>query len=189
MSLPNQVVYVQFHPVAYTVKLNIEMSMASLISRLARGSVDNDMLFTAGTRSQHHTTSRNHPANISIQHSQANGKTSFELYAYEVPASDDKYLTNEDFSPRDMSVAETEGIPRSRSTKDIVRRMDFHVVTEDLDNDGSSKSQESGYSASAKGQGRIEDDELPLQDTTLATRKIPNPGLRKDRSSKEKVHF
>ncbi|KAK2033989.1 hypothetical protein LX32DRAFT_679335 [Colletotrichum zoysiae] len=36
MSLPNQVVYIQFHPVAYMVKLNIEMSMASLITRLAR---------------------------------------------------------------------------------------------------------------------------------------------------------
>ncbi|OLN92776.1 hypothetical protein CCHL11_06731 [Colletotrichum chlorophyti] len=36
MSLPNQVVYIQFHPVAYMVKLNIEMSMASLITRLAK---------------------------------------------------------------------------------------------------------------------------------------------------------
>ncbi|KAK4092421.1 hypothetical protein Purlil1_3042 [Purpureocillium lilacinum] len=36
MSLPNQVVYIQFHPVAYMVKLNIEMSMADLITRLAR---------------------------------------------------------------------------------------------------------------------------------------------------------
>ncbi|KAH8198276.1 hypothetical protein TruAng_007574 [Truncatella angustata] len=36
MSLPNQVVYIQFHPVAYMVKLNIEMSMASLITHLAR---------------------------------------------------------------------------------------------------------------------------------------------------------
>jgi hypothetical protein len=40
MSLPNQVVYVQFHPVAYMVKLNIEMSMARLIKKLARDSVD-----------------------------------------------------------------------------------------------------------------------------------------------------
>ncbi|KAI0129896.1 hypothetical protein BJ170DRAFT_291591 [Xylariales sp. AK1849] len=43
MSLPNQVVYVQFHPVAYMVKLNIEMSMASLITRLARQSSDVNM--------------------------------------------------------------------------------------------------------------------------------------------------
>src|SRR5271170_7809535 len=39
MSLPNQVVYVQFHPLAYA-KLNIEMSMANLIKKLAKDSVD-----------------------------------------------------------------------------------------------------------------------------------------------------
>ncbi|KAF2188033.1 hypothetical protein K469DRAFT_737762 [Zopfia rhizophila CBS 207.26] len=43
MSLPNQIVYIQFHPVAYMVKLNIEMSMASLVVRLARGKTENDM--------------------------------------------------------------------------------------------------------------------------------------------------
>ncbi|OTA99544.1 hypothetical protein M426DRAFT_325013 [Hypoxylon sp. CI-4A] len=36
MSLPNPIVFVQFHPVAYLVKLNIEMSMASLITKVAR---------------------------------------------------------------------------------------------------------------------------------------------------------
>ena len=35
MWLPNQVVYIQFHPVTYMVKLNIELSMASLITKLA----------------------------------------------------------------------------------------------------------------------------------------------------------
>lgn len=38
MSLPNQVVYVQFHPIAYMVKLYIEMSMADLIVKVARSS-------------------------------------------------------------------------------------------------------------------------------------------------------
>lgn len=42
MFLKNQVVYIQFHPVVYMVKLNIEMSMASLIVRLAQGKADND---------------------------------------------------------------------------------------------------------------------------------------------------
>ncbi|KAH9207524.1 hypothetical protein DL95DRAFT_249136, partial [Leptodontidium sp. 2 PMI_412] len=36
MSLKNQLVYIQFHPVAYMVKLNIEMSMANLITKLAQ---------------------------------------------------------------------------------------------------------------------------------------------------------
>jgi hypothetical protein len=42
MFLKNPVVYIQFHPVVYLVKLNIEMSMASLIVRLAQGKPDND---------------------------------------------------------------------------------------------------------------------------------------------------
>ncbi|KAL0567217.1 hypothetical protein V5O48_014775 [Marasmius crinis-equi] len=36
MSLRNDFVYMQFHPVAYTVKLNIEMAMGNLITKVAR---------------------------------------------------------------------------------------------------------------------------------------------------------
>lgn len=35
MSLKNGVVYIQFHPLVYIVKLNIEMSMAALITKIA----------------------------------------------------------------------------------------------------------------------------------------------------------
>ncbi|KAL1966283.1 hypothetical protein VTN77DRAFT_4636 [Rasamsonia byssochlamydoides] len=44
MSLKNQLVYVQFHPVTYMVKLNIEMTMAGLITKIARrpGRADHD---------------------------------------------------------------------------------------------------------------------------------------------------
>lgn len=189
MSLPNQVVYVQFHPVTYMVKLNIEMSMASLISRLARGSIDNDMPFTADTHSQHHASSYNRPANMDVQRSQANDKASFELCAYEVSASGDKYLTNGDFSANAVSVAENKSVPRSVLNRDIVRHTEFHVVAEGLDNDGSSKSLESGCSVSAKVQGPMEDDEFPLQGTAVAMRKVSNCGLRKDRLSKDRVHF
>ncbi|CAH0033902.1 unnamed protein product [Clonostachys rhizophaga] len=38
MSLKNSFVYMQFHPLAYIVKLNIEMSMATLIAKIARNS-------------------------------------------------------------------------------------------------------------------------------------------------------
>lgn len=187
MSLPNQVVYVQFHPVAYMVKLNIEMSMASLISRLARGSIDNDMPFTADTQSQYHT--HNRPANMDIERSHPNSKVSFELCAYKVPASDDMYLTNGDLGAKVVSVTEKKGILGSVSNRDIVRHTDFHVVAEALDNESGTKSLESGCSVSAKGQGRMEDDELPLQGTTAVTRKISSCGFHKDRLSKDKVHF
>ncbi|KAG9815435.1 hypothetical protein KCU63_g19501, partial [Aureobasidium melanogenum] len=36
MSLKNSFVYMQFHPLAYIVKLNIEMTMSELISKVAR---------------------------------------------------------------------------------------------------------------------------------------------------------
>ncbi|KAL4731515.1 hypothetical protein ACLX1H_000485 [Fusarium chlamydosporum] len=59
MSLPNQVVYIQFHPVAYMVKLNIEMSMAKLITRLAKGENADDyypsMSHSGHGRSNHRT--------------------------------------------------------------------------------------------------------------------------------------
>ncbi|KAK7923475.1 hypothetical protein PG985_007546 [Apiospora marii] len=42
LSLPNEMVYIQFHPCAYLVKLHIEMTMANLITRLARGQPAND---------------------------------------------------------------------------------------------------------------------------------------------------
>ncbi|KAH6704093.1 hypothetical protein BKA61DRAFT_739913 [Leptodontidium sp. MPI-SDFR-AT-0119] len=38
MSLKNSFVYMQFHPFAYIVKLNIEMSMADLIAKVSRAS-------------------------------------------------------------------------------------------------------------------------------------------------------
>ncbi|KAK9417100.1 hypothetical protein SUNI508_09118 [Seiridium unicorne] len=38
MSLPNSVVYVQFHPLIYLVKLHIEMNIADMIARVVRAS-------------------------------------------------------------------------------------------------------------------------------------------------------
>ncbi|RYP91773.1 hypothetical protein DL770_002117 [Monosporascus sp. CRB-9-2] len=69
MSLPNGIVFTQFHPVTYMVKLNIEMSMASLITKVARetgmghdaktpssGVADSRHLTGKGTRSGVHDT-------------------------------------------------------------------------------------------------------------------------------------
>lgn len=57
MSLPNQIVYIQFHPVTYMVKLNIEMSMADLITKLARGENSDTRLPTS---SNHRTITTTH---------------------------------------------------------------------------------------------------------------------------------
>src|SRR4051812_19511765 len=62
MSLKNQVVYVQFHPVAYMVKLNIEMSMARLITKLARGTIQDRnnefMIYSSSQNNTHNTAPR-----------------------------------------------------------------------------------------------------------------------------------
>ena len=47
MFLPNPMVYIQFHPVTYVVKLNIELRMASLIRKLARDSNLNNEIHEA----------------------------------------------------------------------------------------------------------------------------------------------
>jgi hypothetical protein len=41
MSLPNDIVYLQFHPLAYLVKLHIEMNMAELITKVVKASNPN----------------------------------------------------------------------------------------------------------------------------------------------------
>ena len=63
MSLPNQVVYVQFHPVAYMVKLNIELSMASLIRRIAKASIDDRDMRNMGHYSLQEHTNTTHTHN------------------------------------------------------------------------------------------------------------------------------
>lgn len=55
MSMPNQVVFIQFHPVVYMVKLNIEMSTAKLITRLPRGP-NADEYFLSMSNSDYRTT-------------------------------------------------------------------------------------------------------------------------------------
>lgn len=42
LSLPHELLHVQFHPAVYMVKLSIEMALANLITRLARGNDDTE---------------------------------------------------------------------------------------------------------------------------------------------------
>ncbi|KAF2682185.1 hypothetical protein K458DRAFT_479029 [Lentithecium fluviatile CBS 122367] len=71
MSIPNSFVYVQFHPLAYLVKLNIEMTMANLIKRIAVSSsrktgnvalvqefASSDLSTTGNKSSSHHHVRR-----------------------------------------------------------------------------------------------------------------------------------
>jgi hypothetical protein len=92
MSFPNQIVYIQFHPVAYMVKLNIEMSMAKLITRLARRQ-DSDM-----TDSAPHSRS-NHLSHAPEPWTRSNG-VELTKRAHTVPRDSDEESGNsrDDFS-------------------------------------------------------------------------------------------
>jgi hypothetical protein len=78
MSLPNQVVYMQFHPVAYMVKLNIEMSMANLIRKIAKATVDDRNIEYRGKQyslqGQRHGTGETKGQLQSGNHASANAK-------------------------------------------------------------------------------------------------------------------
>ncbi|PGH26762.1 hypothetical protein AJ80_01526 [Polytolypa hystricis UAMH7299] len=67
MFMRNQLVYIMFHPVAYMVKLNVEMTMAALITKLARGSIHLDLVGDGTT--SHHTHHSTHELGRGVQRS------------------------------------------------------------------------------------------------------------------------
>ncbi|EAT77148.2 hypothetical protein SNOG_15483 [Parastagonospora nodorum SN15] len=81
MFLKNQVVYIQIHPVVYIVKLNIEMSMASLIVRLAQGKPQNDMYPEEKLQS----SSNKAPRSQSHLHSGKHGPQHAQVQSFQIP--------------------------------------------------------------------------------------------------------
>lgn len=159
MSLPNQLVYIQFHPVAYMVKLNIEMSMASLIARLARGQANNDVRFASDTHS--HQRSRRMTADLDRKdiNLKVLGRRSDEVpVAYETATE----IRSEN-SPFEHGMKDPSRGISVKSSKDIVCRTDMHVIVDDKNEDSGSDLCESAYSVAAGGQvvGDVEDRPLP----------------------------
>nr|XP_036581501.1 uncharacterized protein CTRU02_08551 [Colletotrichum truncatum]KAF6789852.1 hypothetical protein CTRU02_08551 [Colletotrichum truncatum] len=91
MSLPNQVVFIQFHPVAYMVKLNIEMSMASLITRLAKGQ---DSGFRFNSLSYSHGHSQGHRTNQARNNDHETGLKSYHRASVGAVPSDLEAVQN-----------------------------------------------------------------------------------------------
>lgn len=52
MSLPASLVYLQFHPVAYLLKLQIEMANANLIAKVVRSSATGGDYYSSGAQSR-----------------------------------------------------------------------------------------------------------------------------------------
>lgn len=84
MSLPNQEVFILFHPLIYIAKLNIEMTMASLIVQLARtGRAD---------AYRHHPASQHHSSTPRARDSTAAGQRQHDII------SDDRGIAMKNFS-------------------------------------------------------------------------------------------
>jgi hypothetical protein len=80
MSLPNKLVFLQSHPLAYMVKLNIEMTMANLIATLARHSKSDQEYPWLSTAGNHKEATRHAEAQIwvgrhALQHSHTSKAT------------------------------------------------------------------------------------------------------------------
>ncbi|KAF2649543.1 hypothetical protein K491DRAFT_668773 [Lophiostoma macrostomum CBS 122681] len=82
MSLPNTFIYVQFHPVTYIVKLNIECSMADLISKVVSSKDRTDAI---------HSDSYSHPTELTSVPRNTRGTSknpgNFAITSYKASAS------------------------------------------------------------------------------------------------------
>lgn len=139
MSLPNQVVFIQFHPVTYLVKLNIEMSMASLITRLARGDNPDDFYPSNSASGGHSHSGPSHHTGHAPWANQ--GNTVQLTHRSKVVAGDS-----------DDDAASIE-----RAGTGIHRRTDIEVKVEGLEN-----KKHDSYKMRDGGRGRNTDDEFPL---------------------------
>ncbi|KAK7178250.1 hypothetical protein PSPO01_15706 [Paraphaeosphaeria sporulosa] len=125
MFLRNQIVYIQFHPVTYMVKLNIEMTMASMVVRLAKGQSENDMALHGFGQS----SSAPDKSQLNNPRFSTDPQRSFHLTsATGVTSGHQKAGSDEDFGG-------------------IHFRTDFHVVSEEIvvkDNSSKRSSKSSG---------------------------------------------
>jgi hypothetical protein len=141
MFLKNQVVYIQFHPVVYIVKLNIEMSMASLVVRLAQGKPENDMYpeekFNSSSNKATHLRS-----DLRSGH---HGQQNVTIQSMHVPKGRNKDIMDDNDSVESMG-----GIHCQRDVNVTVERV------ESKKNAGSSRS-------SQEGPHSMFDDDTPLQ--------------------------
>lgn len=190
MSLQNQVVYIQFHPVAYMVKLNIEMSMAGLITKLARNSVSARRNELDEHESSHRRThndldlNQTHTSTFARASHNLDGKTAYpETFDSENPRSvrgqDDIQLTpfprnfaataNHDGGNPGQSAVDREGLKGIHTTRQVhivreVRAGSFGSSGEDsvegIARERSAADEEFHHG----GRGRKgEDDEVPLK--------------------------
>ncbi|KAI5198976.1 hypothetical protein AUEXF2481DRAFT_3335 [Aureobasidium subglaciale EXF-2481] len=164
MALPNQVVYIQFHPVAYMVKLHVEMSMADLIVKVATTSeIDVRQHSSSGTP---FPESRSHVQRTFNDRDTVNGAKNTAHIGHTQGGNADR---------EDMK-----GIQRQTEVQIFVGDSDSENHHDDLDKISSRTSAENSYNShgvpqynsnnpfsKTHGQHRLSDEsQIPLKDLT-----------------------
>lgn len=150
MFLQNQVVYIQFHPVVYMVKLNIEMSMASLVVRLAQGRPQNDM-----NPEEFHSSTDPHSHSRSAHHGQRVNRD--QVKSIQLTSRSNKRAHDTGLSKIDSD----------ESLGGIECRTDLNVVVEDIDSGKDFRQGTSSRSSREAAPYSIFGDETPLHKSTM----------------------
>ncbi|KAH0350894.1 hypothetical protein KCU81_g2201, partial [Aureobasidium melanogenum] len=140
MSLRNHLLFVQFHPVAYMVKLNIEMSMADMIVKVARSS-ENDVKPKSSSHTPFPEQSRSH-------------------HTRTLHGDDDMNI-----GPQNTAVIGHTQLDKAqrKDIQGISRQTEVQVYVGDADSDFHSDSLEDGKEQNRSGRGSYES-QVPLKD-------------------------
>ena len=124
MLFSNNLLFTQFQALVYIVKLNIELSMASLIARLARGDPNNDMIY--GFAGVHQAQLTNH----STVNQQPRAATD-SIYIESCGSPCSKVAASVQLKERTDTCGAIKnfvGVSTPRYNRDIVRHTDLEIV-------------------------------------------------------------
>ncbi|TVY82664.1 hypothetical protein LSUE1_G002017, partial [Lachnellula suecica] len=148
MSLNNSFVYMQFHPLAYIVKLNIEMTMADLIAKVCRSNHNLSDIPAILSNESGKSSQLNSMSSISRWHS---------------AKSQQKLVQEEHWADMPSSEVELYDIPRKPYAGEIAVNMKREVhVTIERRTSVNTVDEKRGGENRRTGTGRVEDDMKPL---------------------------
>jgi hypothetical protein len=148
--------YMQFHPLAYIVKLKIEMSMADLIARVAQEPNSGVQTSSSTLSGLHHSPSKTDPTNAN------GGNNRLRNFDQNAPKTINWYSTGKDLQDirndeNGMELRDRTSNIKVQTENDISIMVEHAVVVAQSESSGSRPS--SGRSANKR-----EEDLIPLRD-------------------------
>ncbi|KAI5928133.1 hypothetical protein F4810DRAFT_706027 [Camillea tinctor] len=157
MWLPNQIVFVQFHPVTYMVKLNIEMTMSSLITKLARRGMADEVAdpHSESLSHSHHRHTSNKSRDLMFR---SNGHDSIALSTFTAKIKGGHADRDDGFDLR-----------RAQGHTGIQRTVDIRIEEEELAEQQHTPGSEDLEKEDSRGRSQNVEDEMSL------TRNVGHP--------------